>query len=367
MGQIKLIKQMRLILILLFLGVVAFNGDSLAQVSIGICKDCHTMHYAQRLLETEGAVSRPPAIPTAGLTTKDCVGCHAQGGSYSITKEGIPQVYHTDANDLAAGSFKYVEDSDAKGHNVYGISGISADRVLDGRIPPGYSSSYDPAIPTKYTANRYSQVTCAGTFGCHGNRDYVDQADAVFGAHHEIDDCLKFGTINEVYQGANVGTSYRFLYRVKGGEDDDWQYTKSPTDHNEYKGAEFGNRTGQTWSTVDTISELCAECHGDFHSSSGIGSGSPWSRHPTDKTLPGSGEYVLYIAYSEEGKVTAPVARTTIPNAPSSTVTPGADSVMCLSCHRAHGSSYPDILRWDYTNMGKGEGCLTCHTEKSVK
>ncbi|MFC1513206.1 cytochrome c3 family protein [Thermodesulfobacteriota bacterium] len=45
--------------------------------------------------------------------------------------------------------------------------------------------------------------------------------------------------------------------------------------------------------------------------------------------------------------------------------------VMCLSCHRAHGSEYPDMLRWDYNTMivndeqgATGTGCFVCHSSK---
>ncbi|HIC92409.1 MAG TPA: hypothetical protein EYP21_10200 [Syntrophaceae bacterium] len=55
---------------------------------------------------------------------------------------------------------------------------------------------------------------------------------------------------------------------------------------------------------------------------------------------------------------------------PSQTVTPGTDQVMCLSCHRAHGSPYADMLRWNYSHMIAGDttksgGCFTCHTQKN--
>ncbi|MGB9716198.1 MAG: cytochrome c3 family protein [Thermodesulfovibrionales bacterium] len=45
---------------------------------------------------------------------------------------------------------------------------------------------------------------------------------------------------------------------------------------------------------------------------------------------------------------------------------------MCLSCHRAHGSPYADILRWNYDEMRTGSytttdsGCFTCHTGKNA-
>ena len=40
--------------------------------------------------------------------------------------------------------------------------------------------------------------------------------------------------------------------------------------------------------------------------------------------------------------------------------------ITCITCHRAHGSPYQDLLRWDYKNWpGSGyNGCGDCHTAK---
>ncbi|MBW1795261.1 MAG: cytochrome c3 family protein [Deltaproteobacteria bacterium] len=100
---------------------------------------------------------------------------------------------------------------------------------------------------------------------------------------------------------------------------------------------------------------------------SAISSGGDWIRHPSDKVLPSSGEYASYTTYSVE----APVGRTTVPDAMGNTVTPGTDVVTCLSCHVAHASDYPDLLRWDYSTMNAGggentSGCFVCHTEKDT-
>ena len=43
--------------------------------------------------------------------------------------------------------------------------------------------------------------------------------------------------------------------------------------------------------------------------------------------------------------------------------------VLCISCHRAHGTPYADILRWDYSSCTAGNpnancGCFACHTSK---
>ena len=46
--------------------------------------------------------------------------------------------------------------------------------------------------------------------------------------------------------------------------------------------------------------------------------------------------------------------------------------VTCISCHRAHGTPYADLLRWDYSNncnAGSDNadcGCFQCHTTKDA-
>jgi len=336
-------------------------GYALATVT-GACVNCHTMHNSQGGAEMQ--LKAGETDPQGNLVRGTCVGCHGSdpaGASNIVTN--IPQVWHSDGNDLAGGNFKYVVDTgDAYGHNVEGV--VAADGTLT-NTPPGYAAAMDPASTDYATASR---LTCAGQNGCHGNRDNSGNYAGVSGAHHGSDAVLKFGGIVEGSQGASVATSYRFLYKVKGGEDTDWQDTVGAADHNEYKGAIYAARTTMAWADVNTISELCAECHGSFHMSgaSGIGTASPWIRHPTDVLIPNSGEYA---SISTTYNPTVPVARATIPNAASGTVAAGTDIVMCLSCHRAHASAYADILRWDYSTMianggSLSTGCFVCHTTK---
>ena len=157
---------------------------------------------------------------------------------------------------------------------------------------------------------------------------------------------------------------------VEGIEDDDWQYTNSSTDHNEYLGfVGSNNATSSGFYNLDnTMTAYCCGCHGGFHTQDDSGL---WVRHPSDAYLPGgTTEYAAYTTYSPE----APVARPDLDGwtIPSSTVTPdgATDMVMCLSCHRAHGSPYDDMLRWDYDGQvaggggDDGTGCFTCHTTK---
>ncbi|HHN64450.1 MAG TPA: hypothetical protein ENK09_03715, partial [Nitrospirae bacterium] len=100
------------------------------------------------------------------------------------------------------------------------------------------------------------------------------------------------------------------------------------------------------------------------------GNGGAWLRHPSGIELPSNGEYGAYTTYDPNVPVARKDAVTlSTYSGPSDTVTPGQDKVMCLSCHRAHGSPYKDMLRWDYDNIiaggGGSGGCFTCHSTKN--
>ncbi len=380
--EVKVMKIIKAILIT-FLVLTFASGVAMAKVT-GRCDNCHTMHNSQN---GNAMVFSGQTGPIQLLVRGNCLGCHGDTSSANTIKQignsYVPVVYNgneptgstTDTRPLAGGNFYWVANiGDAKGHNVYGVTD-SEDGTL-GNTPPGYNSNYDPSSKDFNTSYR---LTCAGSNGCHGNRD-IDTGlgedywelcfAAIKGAHHD-DDGHTYGEYGVVNDGSTVGKSYRFLYHVVGGEDGDWQQTVNATDHNEYKGQTFATRTSLSWDDVDTISELCAECHGNFHMSgdSGIGSEDPWLRHPTDVVLYDSNyccdEYTAYTTYNP----LAPVARQTIPSSPSETVTPNSDIVACISCHRAHGSPYDDILRWDYNSCVAGSdntncGCFICHTKK---
>lgn len=362
--------------------VLAMGGMVLAGVS-GQCANCHTMHNSQNGTLPAGA---SPGGPFPVLLLGGCMGCHSNSVGITIKTAGnIPVVWNTggtttdpgtsqswggDAYNLAGGNFSYVVTgpSHAKGHNIEGMV-VQDPQLLNN--PPGYLESEDPSIVAWSNTNR---LTCAGSNGCHGDRNvdrasYADSFSASFagvkGAHH--------GASTPI-DGSTTAKSYRFLgstvlsaYSVLGLEDPNWQQSASVSDHNEYQGA-------LTQGTTNTISYLCGQCHGNFHASAGIGTGSPWLRHPTDTdVIAKGGEYANYNdkvavgAYSLE----APVGYVgTIPAAARTTVTSGNSPVICLSCHRAHASPYNDILRWEYSTMlaggggASGTGCFRCHTTK---
>ena len=315
----------------------------------GVCSNCHTMHNSQMggemaydFSDSEHTFS-PTATPKPTLLIYSCVGCHTNVND-DATKVGIvPIVFnpaHVPTNPLAGGNFYYVKQDEANGHNVVGIA--DPDTNFSGKTIPGSVKSY--------TGN---QAACAGEKGCHGNRTAGnDELEAMKMAHHTDDT----GGIT----GASVGLSYRFLDGILGTEDDDWEQDNDDTSHNEYKGP----TSPPSSSDATTISSLCGQCHGDFHDQGIIGTASPWLRHPTDAVLKVGTPDTEYEAYTRYNML-APVARPNLGDVPepgANDVRPGTDTIMCLSCHRAHGSNYK-LIRWD--NKANMSGCVVCHTSKS--
>ena len=350
----------------------------------GPCSDCHTMHNSQGGTAMTFDDSTTPNGHL--LRSSGCVGCHAQGGSQNIitfSGNDVPQVMHTDTTDLAAGNFGYIDGSvgsgasQTKGHNVI-------DLVLQDTIhlyPPGGPYKNAPA-KISHPYSMPPRFTCAGLYGCHGNIHIIDPIASMQGAHHAVSSSKPWG--------ATVGDSFRFLIGQTGLGVDDRQNTDS-SHHNEYKAAsQFvpqlpgGNGPGDCgWCHEDKaggqlptpgsdIGDFCLRCHPHFHS--WIDRNSAWFRHPSNVAIPGgTTEYADYTEYN----VDAPVARRTIPDSISSIVTPGRtvqgigeDYVNCISCHKAHATDYPDLLRWDYANIeagngtSSGQGCIICHTKK---
>lgn len=337
--------------------VLAMGGMVLAAVQ-GACVNCHTMHSSQTPAPTEwtdkGWTSTTP--PAGALVVTGCFGCHSHTGSDSTLTAGnttLPIVWNKTApsNPLAGGNFYYRQSAadDKKVHNVLDITG--QDSILASYEPPGYKAVGGIGPVGAWGTN---QLRCAGAYGCHGNRAtaVTDQFAAVRGYHH-----------------ATGATPYRFLNGIEGKEDDDWE-EEVATDHNVYKGDDADNTA--------TISYLCGQCHGNFHkhanlgTTSEVGSASPWLRHPTDIALAASGgssfttDYGTSINYNTETPVgfEDPVAVAV----PITTFTAANARVLCLSCHRAHGSgnAQGDILRFAYDDsIGAGShattGCLRCH------
>lgn len=346
------------------------GGIGYAKVT-GRCDGCHTMHNSQ------GGAVLYASGPYEHLLAGDCVGCHSSSDSsttYALGTSTVPVVNYTGgvpATYLAGGNFYWVATAggadDAKGHNVYGIADQD-EAIITAEEAPGNNNSCGPGACHATLAIENATGGYLAPGGCQGCHLDVK--------HHAND-----GTGTK-YVGTAPDKWYRFLaghqagapdgtYGVEGIEDADWQATKGAGDHNEYKGLS-GEGSGSLAAGSGTMTAFCSGCHGDFHSSQRNAADSEWIRHPSDFVIPNSGEYA---SMSIEYNPNVPVARTdaamtALGNAPGNTVAASADMVMCLSCHRPHGSPYDDMLRWDYAEMVAGDssksgGCFVCHTAKN--
>ncbi|MEC4685277.1 MAG: cytochrome c3 family protein [Nitrospirota bacterium] len=365
------------LLSLFFVYTLSMTSKAGAAVT-GQCVNCHTMHNSQ----DGGPVVRdgpgvgwndsgvltggtPSSTPRNKLLVAGCVGCHSSSSSQTIISKGssnIPIVFNTTVpvNPLAGGNFYWLaQGDDTKGHNVYGIAGTDSNlSTAPGRNPAACSDSCHDTLAAAPDVNNYYRGGCQG---CH-----------VFTSHHDDVNYpwYRFLKGHGISPGFALTPDRKELNDyVKGVEDDDWEQ-ETVIDHNYYKGTNVITYTndGTSLTNYQTITAFCSGCHSVFHgperSSDGMGSASPWIRHPTDISLPSTGEFAVYdpvTNYSAE----APVAWID----PSSPVRSGA-TVMCLSCHRPHGSDQSDMLRWDYSNMstccgGQDTGCVTCHTAKN--
>lgn len=379
-------KRKDTVLLLLFIAHVCLMVPSHIRAKVtGQCSSCHTMHYSQGGAQpSDGGAGGPYEY----LLTNDCLGCHSasDGATWKDPVTGAPIVYNQSPpsygdsygeinQGLAGGNFYWVAQvDDTRGHNIF---------------PGNPDDNLDKAPGEVYLGS----VSGCGTNACHNNLDQPFQASAAFEPQHGylngrygcrgchmVSGFNKFSQITTWHHADDSDTVsdsaeegwFRFLaghfsgyeYGVSGIEDDDWQYTCSSTDHNEYLGKQVASGTGGFVSIgANTITAFCCGCHGKFHEKQQDG---VWIRHPIDKLIPILNGYGAYTTYDP----LAPVARPDLTGwtGPSPLVNEGGteqkDMVMCLSCHRAHGSPYPDMLRWDYDALVVGKGCYTCHTAK---
>jgi len=377
------------IFFVIFIGLIFLPSFVLAHVS-GLCSNCHTMHASQTPWPDEwssGVEGNPQPYLLATKGSSPCVGCHSSSTSSTYYERGgckVPVVLYTGGSEpteyLAGGNFWWVKEGlgndDTKGHNVFlneGDDNLSEAPGAVGFTTCGTNSCH---------ANLHLPVTGAseelnGKYGCQGCHLNVK--------HHAKDHPNgESGLVDSADKGW-----YRFLsghmsgdgHGVEGYEHGEWEAGlhdggnhQGASDHNEYLGFHQVGEPGSGYGfngLGHTTTAFCTGCHGVFHQEQKKEEGGSWVRHPSDYKIQNKGEYAVVVGGSYPYDPLSPVARPSLSDPPSD---PGhvhsGDMVMCLSCHRPHGSPYPDLLRWDYTQQiagggGDDKGCFYCHTQKN--
>lgn len=357
----------RLSILSIISGLVLFSVYSEAGVT-GQCSNCHTMHNSQAGValafyynESTKALVTESSTPNPGLLVSDCVGCHTSSGSGSIKDLGgsqVPIVLNTTlpTAPLAGGNFYWVSQgplNDNYGHNVWGISGVDS-KLAEAPANTSCSANNNSchvslATDPDLTHGKISEGNyLRGRNGCEAcHQSMKHHGDTITGNNLETDGSGWYRFLS----GHEVQTN------VYGIESPDWE--QNPANNNKYQGVTGFYFPGDK---QHTITGFCRGCHVNMHflSSSGGSHVSPWYQHPTDAALPETVEYAYDPVTAYDPQV--PVAWVN-PLAPVR----AEAVVMCLSCHRAHGSEYPNMLRWDYRNWpGAGyNGCGVCHSTKN--
>jgi len=306
--------------------------------------------------------------PFANLLKTDCLGCHSHAGAETIIdmeETPVPVVlnlieptYPPDGSStsaLAGGNFHWlIKSGDAYGHNVYGIAGE------DFRFPP--TQAPGSISRTGECTNCHGTLSTAesGCNSCHVPLHHADSSDLLAGKkkgwYRFLGSVMLRDTLPEPPPEGVVGI-----------EAPDWEQSPLAGRHNTYQG-----KSGPYGSYLESgaIDQKCAGCHGQFHNETI--SDSTWIRHPVDVAIPNSGEFTSFTTYNP----LVPVARQNVnpEDAGFSVINRGSDMVSCISCHRAHGSPYPAMLRWGYrdwpgidshTLQPAVNGCAFCHTSKN--
>ncbi|MBN2373191.1 cytochrome c3 family protein [bacterium] len=366
-----------------------FSARIYAKVT-GRCDNCHTMHNSQNGIEVDpnGPYNRLLKI-NSSVSQNPCVACHSSSAGstyYDLDGCKVPVVLKLGAEPtvyLAGGNFWWVKEElggdDTKGHNVF----LNEDDENLSEAPGGNINCVNSChknLSRPYTLSggdgpiRYKY----GCEGCHYPRHHAN--DHPNGQSGLVDiegkGWYRFLAKLHAVDGPPAGRT-----GVKGYEDGVWEaghpnHTAGTSLHNEYQGnsePHFGLTSG---GMKGDISGFCTGCHRYFSSETNPQWGQiqdgHWIRHPSDSIIPVSGEFSETGGASHLYDPLSPVAKGTVDETPDTGVTVGLDMVMCLSCHRPHGSPYPDMLRWDYTQQLAGgggladdRGCFYCHTKKN--
>jgi predicted CXXCH cytochrome family protein len=280
---------------------MAFHDGGVAD-----CAGCHTMHNSQ---DGEEITNSPGGhLTKGGDPSSTCLTCHAGYGQRTDDGSGYG----------SGGDFYWITKTyswsghggpslgDSHGHNV-----IAADFDLfaDGTLTTAPGGSY-PA----------SELSCGSCHDPHGAKG---------------NPLLLYGPEKPEFTAAAPilkSPGRRTVYTSSSGH---------PVDDNEHTA--FGSG----------MSQWCANCHTDFL----LGD----QMHPVDEGL-GTTIAENYNEYVATDDLTGNQATAYWEFVPfetnqaladlnvNSTVGPTSSSkVMCLSCHRAHASAFPDAGRWDFT------------------
>jgi hypothetical protein len=311
----------------------AFMTPTVADAAMnGTCVDCHTMHNS----DDGGTMAPGKAVGDPGyaqlLRFDGCVGCHAIAAQSNVTTTGkpstapkAPQVDNTGTTMLAGGFFATGVNDGPNNHTVGAAVNAAAVALTD--------------APGNGVGNTFNPGANGSAFNCE------DCHASAVGGHHS------YTGAGSAKAGTLTTNSFRMLQADSLNDGTaDGNFVTSGSAPNAIWGV------NDTYATTNynaaSMNAYCAECHADFHGAGNTqdATSGAWVRHPTNVN---ANTYGLHV-----GGATAQVPTGETDN-----------DVMCISCHRAHGSAFADTLRFTYSSQNANDGvasvgCESCHGSK---
>lgn len=318
----------------------AFHDGGVAQ-----CEGCHTMHNSFDGASNTVAGTIGDNLTRGSDPSSTCLRCHDGAGGYHINstdgsnyKPGGDFYWLSRTFTWTAHSNTYNSFGDDHGHNVKAadFTGWTEDGTL-GTAPGG-----------SYSATVLSCISCHDP---HGEVNVGTGPVAGSGSYGEADPA-----------GAKRG-NYRLLgnndYSVGGYDFSNpapvaaapsfFSGSETDTNHVNYGGG---------------MSEWCRNCHtsigtGDMHPAGNdvglddLSTGANYNLYVKSGVMTGNvnSSYLQFVPF--ERGVTVAANRTTLAadrTTQKGPATPlSGNNVMCLTCHRAHASAFPNAGRWDFT------------------
>jgi hypothetical protein len=262
------------------------------------------------------------------------------------------------------GTNVYNEDGSTHGHNIIaGDFGYTVDPTFS--TAPGGSG---------FPSNQLSCISCHDPHGQYRrlSTGVISKSGAPIIASGSYDTSTATYYADPPVIGTALGV-YRLLagagYTKGGVTFNGVPAAKAPATYNRTENATQTRVAYGAGSTAGHVTwgNWCATCHPGMHSTSGTSSNYV---HPVDRALGSDigGSIGIYGQYVKSGDLTGALASSFLSLVPfaensgdyavlathaknndSQLAGPGTtDTVMCLSCHRAHASGFKDMLRFDY-------------------
>ena len=371
----KVVKLSVVLLLAVLIGIglgttsYAFHDGGVAK-----CEGCHTMHNSYEGAAMKGSSSQLGATRPYGTGTwkfllagadqsSACLNCHNRTtqGSYRVSTDSSVLVAGTaPVNYTPGGDFAWLKTettgtarNDRNGHNI---------------IADGYGYSQDGKL-TKAPGGTYlaSNLSCISCHDPHG-KYRTDASGIVSAGGAEIIGSGSAGAIPAA--GQAVGT-YRLLAGIN--------YSPKSVGNNAFTAgppvavAPSGYNSKEDVYQVRVaygkgMSEWCGNCHSGFLEND-YASGIAGHTHPAGNNAGLGGDQIAaYNSYVKTGDMSGDAATsflslvpfeeqsvdiaTLVTHATATATNPNlqgptsGNTVMCLSCHRAHASGFKSMTRW---------------------